>query len=264
MFKSNPKNLEKILYILENPTFTSSYNSVLKMDDLLNSNNLATLLYHFGLLTFHEYTPPSVLYIIPNIAMRELYYEYFRDFLKENSPSFENVQKIYDITKALSQEGNLEPLISYMQKEILSTFSFREPLQLNEKSLKFLMIMFFKFTPIYYIHSEQEQSASENQGGYSDLILTKQRDEVIYEWMFELKYVKFGDMKLNQKSEKPIELKMVHEHKKVQSALNDGKDQLMKYKPIYEKKYRSKSNSSQMKYAVILFVGKEFVFFEEI
>ena len=263
-FKSNPKNIEKILYILENKIFASNYNQILRINELINPNNLTTLLFHFGLLTFHEYTSSTVLYKIPNLAMKELYFEYFREFLQNDSPGFENVQRIYDVTKALSKQGDLEPLIMYLQNEILATFSFREPMKLDEKSLKFILIMFFKFTPYYEIHSEQEQSASLNQGGYSDLVLTKLRDDVQYEWLFELKYLKFGALHLKQQSGKTIEKNTILEHKLVKQQLEEGKNQLERYKVIYEKKHRTLHDTTQMKYAVILFVGKEFVFFEKI
>jgi Predicted AAA-ATPase/PD-(D/E)XK nuclease superfamily len=263
-FKSNPKNIEKIRQILESELYASTYNQVLKISEISSTNNLATLLFHFGLLTFHEYTSSTVLYKIPNQAMRELYFEYFKEYLQDNSPGFENVQNIYDITKALSQQGDLQPWITYIQDDILESFSFRDPIKLNEKSLKFLLMMFFKFTPYYKIRSEQELTASSNQGGYSDLILIKARDDVKFEWLFELKYIKFGDINIKQQSGKQIQKKVLLEHKLVQEKMKEAKNQLERYKIIYEKKYIAPANSTQMKYAVILFVGKEFVFFEEI
>ena len=263
-FKSNPKNIKKILQILESEVFVSTYNQVIKIDDIPNPINLTTLLFHFGLLTFQEYTSSSVIYKIPNIAMRELYYEYFKEYLQDNSSGFENIQNIYDITKALTQHGDLQPLITYMQDEILSSFSFREPINLDEKSLKFLLIMFFKFTPYYETHSEQEQVASANQGGYSDLILTKLREDVKYEWVFELKYVKFGDLHLKKQSGKAIPKNTILEHALVKENMLEGRNQLSRYKIVYEKKYRISSDTTQMRYAVIVFIGKEFILFEEI
>ena len=265
LFRSNPKNMQNILQILESHEYASTYTQILNLDALSDPNNLATFFFHFGLLTFHEYSSSAVLYKIPNLAMKELYYEYFKGFLRSNSTGFENMEQIYAMTKDLALQGDLQPLITYLQDEIISAFSFREPLNLNEKDLKFLLIMFFKFTPFYQIHSELELPDSANKGGYGDLILTKAREDVQVEWFFELKYVKFGNIKI--KPPQPgasIPKQDLLKDKVVIKAFQEGKNQLERYRPIYEKKYRGALDTVKMRYVVILFVGKEFILFDEI
>ena len=87
----------------------------------------------------------------------------------------------------------------------------------------------------------------------------------ILEWFFELKYVKFGDIKI--KSPQPgasIQKQELLKDKSVKFAFNEGKNQLERYRPIYEKMYRVTQDNVKIRYVVILFVGKEFIFFEEI
>ena len=265
LFKSNPKNMQHILQILESNKFSSTYKQILNLDALSDPNNLATILFHFGLLTFYEYSASTVLYKIPNLAMKELYYEYFKGFLQRNSTGFENMEQIYAMTKALALNGDLQTIITYLQDEVFSTFSFRDPMKLNEKDLKFLLIMFFKFTPFYQIHSELELPHSSNEGGYGDLILTKAREDVKVEWFFELKYVKFGVIKI--KPPQPgasIQKQELLKDEAIIKAFQEGKNQLVRYRPIYEKKFRIARDNVKMRYVVILFVGKEFIFFEEV
>ena len=115
--------------------------------------------------------------------------------------------------------------------------------------------MFFKFTPYYDISSEQEQVASANKGGYSDLILKKLRDDVKYEWIFELKYIKFGDIHVKKQSGTAVEKNDLLEHKLVKENMLEGKNQLERYRVIYEKKQRTTPKTTLIKYAVILFIG---------
>ena len=85
-------------------------------------------------------------------------------------------------------------IISQMEKDsrYITSFAFRDTLGLSEQSIKFILIMFFRYTDYYKVITEREARATPNQGGLVDLLLLKYCPEVQVEWMFELKYIKIS------------------------------------------------------------------------
>ena len=269
-FLKNQQNIQQILHILEKKHILSEFEPILDIKSISYPINLATIFFHFGLLTFKKFTPPTVKYKIPNYVTELLYYKYFRGYLRETSEIYNNIQEIINITQSLCNDGDLNPLLNFLQKKVLSDLSFRDTIGLNEKSLKFLFLMFFKFTSFYTVRSEQELFASEKKGGYADLQLieTRQNSDVIqdgikFEWLFELKYLKITEISelKDNLQEKLISSEDLKTFSKVKTILNDGKIQLKNYRDVYEKNIK---DSSKTKYAIILFIGKEFVVSEEI
>ena len=259
------EKIQDIIKIMKDGTILSDFEDLLDLDKISDPSNLATILFHFGLLTFKKYTQNMVTYKIPNHITKLLYEKYFKKYLQTHNASLRNRERINNITNSVLKEGNLQPLISFLQNEIFPTFSFRDTIGLSEQSIKFILIMFFKYTSYYEIITEKEFRASQNQGGFGDLLLLKsQKDEdfqenVQVDWLFELKYIKKGNLNLkNIKREQVILLP------KVKEKMEEGKTQLNRYKKVYEKEREKGKSSTEIKYAVILFIGKEFVFFEEI
>ena len=263
-FLKNPENIQKIMRITKTGSIRSSFEGLLSIVTMINPKHLATILFHFGLLTFKEFTTSKeVIYKIPNEVSTQLYDKYFIDYLQDHTPSLRDNGEIYEITKSVYNDGDLKRLTTYLQDELFPSFSFRDTLGLSEQSIKFVLIMFFRYTSYYEVITERESRATRNQGGYVDLLLLKSHPEVQVEWLIELKYVKKSVLKM-EKEGKSIGKDAIFLLPKVQAKIKEGKEQIERYIIVNEKKHRNLESTTQMKYAVILFVGKEFVFFEKI
>ncbi|MEA1053891.1 AAA family ATPase, partial [Lamprobacter modestohalophilus] len=91
---------------------------------------LGSLLYFLGALTLRDQTPFGELVLgIPNLVIRKLYVEKFRDQLFPNYPERESLTQA---AKALYTEGELAPLVEVLEANHLRVFDNRDYRWSNE------------------------------------------------------------------------------------------------------------------------------------
>ena len=154
-----------------------------------NKENFISLLFYMGMLTIKESFLGNITLKIPNIAMKEIYWEYFRRKLSENSNlNIDNV-KVNKAIKEMAVDGKCNLFIKYLE-EFLYNLSNRDLIKFDEKNIKIILLSIF-MSNVYIANSEYEV-----EEGYIDVLLSKNKafeESIKYEWMIELKYIKEKD-----------------------------------------------------------------------
>jgi hypothetical protein len=151
-----------------------------------NKENFISLLFYMGMLTVKESFLGNITLKIPNIAMKEIYWEYFRRKLSEiNNLNIDSV-KVNRAIKEMALSGKCDLFIEYL-KEFLYNLSNRDLIKFDEKYIKIILLSIF-MSNVYIANSEYEV-----EEGYIDVLLSKNKafeESIKYEWMIELKYIK--------------------------------------------------------------------------
>lgn len=154
-----------------------------------NKENFISLLFYMGMLTIKQSLLGNITLKIPNIAMKEIYWEYFRRKLSEtNNFKIDNIK----INKAINQmalDGKCSLLIEYLNSFLLN-LSNRDLIKFDEKYIKIILLSVLA-SNVYIENSEYEV-----EEGFIDVLLTKNKafeENIKYEWMIELKYIKEKD-----------------------------------------------------------------------
>lgn len=154
-----------------------------------NKENFISLLFYMGMLTIKESFLGNITLKIPNIAMKEVYWEYFRRKLSDIAKlNIDNV-RINKAIKEMAIYGECNLFIEYL-KEFLDNLSNRDLIKFDEKYIKVILLSIF-MNNVYIANSEYEV-----EEGYIDVLLSKNKafeESIKYEWMIELKYIKEKD-----------------------------------------------------------------------
>ena len=197
-----------------------------------NKENFISLLFYMGMLTIKESFLGSVTLNIPNIAMKEIYWEYFRRKLSEtNDLNIDNV-KVNRAIKEMAVSGKCNLFIEYL-KEFLDNLSNRDLIKFDEKYIKIILLSIF-MSNVYIANSEYEV-----EEGYIDVLLSKNKafeESIKYEWMIELKYIKEKDKN------------------SLEEVKKQGLEQLKRYSSS-----NKLSSSYNMKALLIIVVGKKVI-----
>lgn len=200
-----------------------------------NKENFISLLFYMGMLTIKESFLGSVTLNIPNIAMKEIYWEYFRRKLSEtNDLNIDNV-KVNRAIKEMAVSGKCNLFIEYL-KEFLDNLSNRDLIKFDEKYIKIILLSIF-MSNVYIANSEYEV-----EEGYIDVLLSKNKafeESIKYEWMIELKYIKEKDKN------------------SLEEVKKQGLEQLKRYSS--SNKLSSSYNMNNMKELLIIVIGKKVI-----
>jgi hypothetical protein len=169
---------------------------------------------------------------IPNYSIQTLYWSYLIEIIASDNPdvNVDNTQ-LRNTLRELAYRGNPQPFIDYISQSVFNKFSNRDLIQFNEKYTKAVLLCALLLAKIYVPNSEYEV-----ENGYIDIFLQRKPDlpDIKYEWVWEVKYVK------------------VEDENKLTNVKNQAVKQLQKYKQatIF-------NNRTDLKFAALLFVGKD-------
>jgi hypothetical protein len=144
-----------------------------------------SLLFYMGMLSIESEEFGRTKLRIPNYVMKELYYQYFWQLLRESQLAPVSLDGVADVVYKLAKYQDIEPLKELIN-EILSEHSTRDKANFSEKHLKTLFITLFYISSIYIVDSEPETRQK-----YMDVLLLGRRQyNIPHDFLFELKYVK--------------------------------------------------------------------------
>lgn len=130
-------------------------------------NDIITLLYYFGYLTIREVSfGNSVLFGVPNYAMRELYGSYFWKILRENGVLLDN-DSMNEVFKDIVLEGQVDKLSRYVET-ILKFVDNKIFMKVDEQFIKLVYYVLLSGSPEFYVYSDYKCG-----NGYVDLMLFK-------------------------------------------------------------------------------------------
>ncbi len=161
-----------------------------ELEKRFDRNDFISLLYYTGIITIEKSNWASLIFKMPNYVIKQLYYQYFHQVIRERSQLSEHEIDLHEIIAALALENKLQPLIDYTQ-EILTALSTRDKMNFDEKYLKAIFTSVLFTVGAYTIHNEFEVKKSATDKGYVDILLQKRPPfETKYQFVIELKYLK--------------------------------------------------------------------------
>jgi len=150
-----------------------------------SKTDAVSLLFYNGLLTLKSSFLGSYEYVIPNYVIRQLFWEYFREYFGGRSAiSWDNSAIDMSILQ-MSREGRIDLLVNYAGS-VLKRLSNRDLQNFNEKTLKMIFLTVLMPSNGYFITSEHE-----NNAGYADFTLKRTpQNPGNDDLLIELKYLK--------------------------------------------------------------------------
>ncbi|MFD0715417.1 AAA family ATPase [Paenibacillus sp. GCM10027626] len=228
---ANERNRNQLDFILRNETVCTTIVSKFSFDRMYDEEYFVSLLFYMGLLTITGSKYGQMELGIPNLVIRQLFWEYFERRIKEQTGLHYDTTELSKAVWELAFDGKLTPLIDFLNQRVLSVLSYRDLIQFDEKHLKILLLSYVALSNIYTPISERETVS-----GYTDIYLEPdfRLTGKPYKWLWELKYLKASD------------------RNKLDLVIQQGKEQLKRYTSNL-----GPDGDQDIKMAVLVLVGKE-------
>ncbi|MCK4260378.1 MAG: AAA family ATPase, partial [Halanaerobiales bacterium] len=228
---ANKKNKEILEEIILKEEIVSDIISRFSFDRMYDQEYFISLLFYMGLLTIDRKYRSRLILKIPNYVIKTIYWEYLQKSLMKQYKINFDLDQLRKSVEKLAYDGEIEPYIEYVSKNILKQLSNRDLQRFDEKYIKIILFGNLVSGEVYKIYSEREV-----EDGYIDLFLEKDSryPDIKYEWLWELKYLKKEDKS------------------RLEQIKKEGLKQLEEYSS--SKKFVDKKN---LKKALIIFIGKD-------
>ncbi|MCI7443376.1 MAG: ATP-binding protein [Clostridium sp.] len=210
--KNREDNYKVLEDILNGEEVTARITNQFSLEKRFSDEDFKSLLFYLGLLTIvGEDFGDAVLYT-PNNVIRELYFDFYGERLREESDYNIDSVSIKNAMKDIAKNGNNQKLVEIVENT-LKKLSNRDYITFNEKYVKLIFLTYCYLSKIYLVKSEYEV-----EDGYIDIALLKRVNmNPKYFGIIELKYI--SKSKYKEKGEEIVKEK-----------LKEAKEQLEKYK----------------------------------
>jgi hypothetical protein len=159
------------------------------LEAITGKDEITSLMYYMGMLTIKEPMLMGVKLKIPNLVIKELYWEYLYEKINTQLGNIISMGDIIQSLEVMANTGNPSDFIHYTYDKVLKYMSNRDLIGMEEKHIKMIFLSFLSINNIYIPYSELELN-----GGYSDLVLyPNSRYGVKNSQIWELKYLKKGE-----------------------------------------------------------------------
>ncbi len=184
---ASERNRETLHAIIRDESITAPIVSRFSFDQMYDEEYFVSLLFYLGMLTIKGARYGQTELVIPNYAIKTMYWAYFERWLRTETGIEVKTAEVGKAIWSLATEGRLQPFVDFIQKQVLSALSHRDLIHFDEKNMKLLLLSYLNLFDVYRPRSERE-----TQHGYIDLFLAKSpgAPAVVYEWLIELKYLK--------------------------------------------------------------------------
>jgi hypothetical protein len=212
--------------------------------------NTRSLLYYLGMLTIKGKNVNKAVLVIPNIATKELYWEYIIDLYEIKN--YSNYDQVVKAIEEMRLNKNLEPFIQQYEK-LINNISTADLKNYNELTSKVIFISLLFIDGIYLMESEKETN-----GGRSDLYIKENYlygEHVKYRYMIEFKHIKMQDVKgdaVKETREEIIEKNKEKIEELKQDALNQMETYIKDYGVIYD-------SEKELVRVIIITIGQKYV-----
>jgi len=161
---------------------------------------IISLMFYMGMLTIKGPYLANVKLHVPNLVVKELYWEYLYNSINKELNDTLRVEPIGKALYKMAKTGEITDFVQYTYDKVLKVMSNRDLIKMEEKHIKMIFLSFLSVNAIYIPYSEVELN-----GGYSDIVLyPDSRYEVNNAQIWELKFLKKGDNR-NEKLEEARE-----------------------------------------------------------
>ncbi|MBK1619074.1 AAA family ATPase [Lamprobacter modestohalophilus] len=194
---------------------------------------LGSLLYFLGALTLRDQTPFGELVLgIPNLVIRKLYVEKFRDQLFPNYPERESLTQA---AKALYAEGKLAPLVEVLEANHLRVFDNRDYRWSNELTVKTVFLIAL-FADIFYV-MDSETAIERGHADLSLIVREEMRRFALLDHLFEFKYLSLQDLGDTAETLRAQSREALITQPKVAACLDAAEAQLARHRQGLEQAY---------------------------
>jgi hypothetical protein len=197
-----------------------------------------------GLLTVDKMEEGLLRLKIPNYSIRTIFWEYIEQLtIDGNQDVMIDMDEQRLALRELAYRGNPHLFIGYVSRNIFSRLSNRDLENFDEKYIKIMLLNGLFQSKLYLSISELEVTQ-----GYTDIYLQRSHllPDIPYEWVWEIKYVKKGDVAGKKKSV----LKTKQEESRIQ---------LKRYRNSHQF-----ADRKDVRYLSLIFIGKDKYEIEEI
>lgn len=235
---ASERNKHQLETVIRNGSVNSPIVSKFSFERMYDDEYFISLLFYMGLLTISGSKYGQLELSVPNLVIKQLFWEYFERNLKETAGLHYGSGEVNKAIWELAFDANLQPLVDFLNQNILKVLSNRDLIRFDEKNFKLLLLSLVALSSIYIPSSEREVA-----GGYIDVYLEKDFRQPLQpvEWLFELKYLKSD------------------ERDKLQSVIEAGTSQLQRYAAS-----KNLPENSRVRKAVWVLIGKDEVVAREI
>ncbi|MBK5938022.1 AAA family ATPase [Halochromatium roseum] len=194
---------------------------------------LGSLLYFLGALTLRDQTPFGELVLgIPNLVIRKLYVEKFRDQLFPNYPERESLTQA---AKALYAKGELAPLVELLQANHLRVFDNRDYRWSNELTVKTVFLIAL-FADIFYV-MDSETAIARGHADLSLIVREEMRRFALLDHLFEFKYLSLQELGETAETLRAQSREALMAQPKVAACLDAAEAQLARHRQGLEQAY---------------------------
>ncbi len=212
---------------------------------------LGSYLFYFGMLTLKmgRTATKTLELVVPNEVVRGLYVERVREILMPLGVSRTTAD---ELLFTFLRDGELEPLLDFIEATLFPTFSNRDATWANELTVKTVFLTLLWNEAAYITHSEPELDHR-----YADLCLLRRpdaRDSSLWDLLFEFKRLSLKDLGMSGKDVKASSRSELMEHALVKDALAQAEAQIAAYRSALE---RSRGETLRLRRYAVVALGFE-------
>ncbi len=175
--------------LLENRSITCSLKSEFSLHELQDSQNLPSMLFYMGLLTYGLDSDGYPALVIPNQVVYEQYFRYMEKCYQMYLSWQTDTSQMNTLGQKLVRKGDAKPMLEYICQQITTDSSNRDFDPQAEAFVKGFLLAKLGGTNNAYLITTTEP---EENHGYSDLYMEPWNGECQHSFLIELKYCKHG------------------------------------------------------------------------
>jgi len=205
----NENNRERLLQIIKDDGIFGEVVEKFSLEKLNSEEYFVSLMFYLGMLTNGGTVQGRTWLKIPNYSIKTLYWDYVVSYAQDK----ERISTL-DLTEVISKmayRGDFKAYFDFFVENFLKRLSNRDLISFDEKYIK-IMLLSSLFTSRFYL----PVSEAENVNGYTDIYLQKNPfvQDLKFEYVFELKYLKSKTTAKEKKSKLAEALKQLEKYKK--------------------------------------------------
>jgi hypothetical protein len=221
----------------EHPPVIASLAHRFGLDDLRRAPRdapyLGSLLYFLGALTLRDQDAMGRLMLgIPNLVIRKLYIEKFRD---QRFPNYPERERLRAAAEGLYTSGELAPLVEVLEANHLRVFDNRDYRWSNELTVKTVFLIAL-FADIFYV-MDSETAIARGHGDLSLIVREEMRRFALLDHLFEFKYLSLQDLGETAQALRAQPREALSAQPKVAACLDAAEAQLARHRRGLEQAY---------------------------
>lgn len=235
-------NFSMLKEIIESGLIHSPIKNRFPLAQLSDSENFASLLYYFGLLTIAGSDEENnAILTIPNETIKRLYYDYIKETYEETGIFSLNLKQYSALMHGMAFKGEWQPLLHYLAQCMADAINLRD-LMTGERVIQAFLNVYLGLSNLYILHSERETNK-----GFAYLTLEPflmQYPGLKYAYLLELKYLKVPSTQPETSPE------LIH---KIETLRLEAENQLHQY--ALDEKLKKTIGKTQLIKLVLIFGG---------